>query len=219
MVSLQIELDVDMNTPENLRTCTQDFSNKQETRIYCRKQWKSFLKTPSPSRLLSSLYFYLSKRRTNSRLLLFIPIQGEELPFLPILKDLNLKFYAPRLLAKHQMEFRHYEMSKDPYASLEKGPYGLDTPSQHSPLLELPLDTEDTVLVPCLGLNSEGIRLGRGGGYYDRFAKSLEKPEKVAVLPYSLSMLSFETQAHDMKINLCITEKGVQKHPQTKPQV
>ena len=190
----------------------QALNKKSETRIYCRKQWKSFLKMPLSSCLLDSLHFYLSKRRDNSRLLLFIPIQGEELPFLPILKDLNLKFYAPRLIGKYQMEFRRYEANQEQYPPLEKGLYGLNTPSQFAPLLEWPLEAEDTVLVPCLGLNSEGIRLGRGSGYYDRFAKLLERPEKIAVLPDSLAMLGFETQTHDIKIDLCITEKGTQKY-------
>lgn len=44
--------------------------------------------------------------------------------------------------------------------------YGVCTPKSCEPL---PVDMIDLVVVPGLGFDREGYRIGRGGGFYDRF--------------------------------------------------
>ena len=67
----------------------------------------------------------------------------------------------------------------------------------------------DAVLVPCAGFDAEGKRLGRGGGYYDRYLARC--PQAAAILT------AFETQRlayvpfgeHDMSFSVLVTENGV----------
>lgn len=57
------------------------------------------------------------------------------------------------------LRFHHFSSE----AQLVSGKYGILQPSSDSPLL-----IPDILLVPLLAIDTEGYRLGYGGGYYDR---------------------------------------------------
>ena len=66
----------------------------------------------------------------------------------------------------------------------------------------------DVVLVPCVGFNGRGFRLGYGGGYFDRWLQA--HPGVTAIgLAWSGSLHDFGPQAHDMPLSLVVTEQGV----------
>jgi 5-formyltetrahydrofolate cyclo-ligase len=73
----------------------------------------------------------------------------------------------------------------------------------------------DVVLLPLVGFDACGVRLGMGGGYYDRtFAfrnrhTSWRGPRLVG-LAYSFQQLpSIAAAAHDVRMDAVVTEKGV----------
>jgi 5-formyltetrahydrofolate cyclo-ligase len=53
---------------------------------------------------------------------------------------------------------------------LQPGPFGIMQPAQRHPVVQ-----PDLVLVPLIAADSEGTRLGRGKGHYDRALVSLKK--------------------------------------------
>ncbi|WJZ17414.1 putative 5-formyltetrahydrofolate cyclo-ligase [Corynebacterium guangdongense] len=71
----------------------------------------------------------------------------------------------------------------------------------------------DLVLVPALGVNPAGVRIGKGAGYYDRALAHLytraERP-RVAVLLFDGEIRAdIPAEAHDMPVDLIITDAGI----------
>ena len=61
------------------------------------------------------------------------------------------------------------------------------------------------LLIPCLGFNSLGYRLGYGGGFYDRTLEATPRPATVGVT-YACQLVAFEGDVHDVPLDRVITE-------------
>jgi len=82
---------------------------------------------------------------------------------------------------------------------------GLRTPSHRRPI---PIEMIDMVVVPGLGFDRRGRRLGRGGGFYDRF---LSRPEFHGVtcgLGFEGQLIEeVPTAAHDVDLHMLATDR------------
>lgn len=87
------------------------------------------------------------------------------------------------------------ELVKYP-CKLQKGAYGILEPIGEAVDAHI-----DLCIVPVLAVDSEGNRLGKGKGYYDRFFDKHADCYKVAVAFKEQQLDSFETQAHDVKMD------------------
>ena len=181
---------------------------KEEARAYCRKEWDSFLKTNSPQMILEKLDSLLNELKSGARLLVSMPLK-DELDYWKLLAGRDLELYAPRTL-KNRIEFRYYEVGHPEFSRIESGHQGIPGPCAHAPLLEEPLQKEDQVILPCLGVSTGGVRLGRGGGYYDRWRERLSISRRISLVPASLSRLDFPPEEHDIHVQCAITEKGLE---------
>lgn len=63
------------------------------------------------------------------------------------------------------------------------------------------------LLVPCLGFNRDGYRLGYGGGYYDRTLARAPRPCTLGVA-YSCLQVEFGGDSHDVALDRIVTEMG-----------
>jgi 5-formyltetrahydrofolate cyclo-ligase len=68
----------------------------------------------------------------------------------------------------------------------------------------------DIILVPMVGFDSRGYRLGYGGGYYDRtLAGPTPRPLAIGV-GFELGRVdTIHPQAHDVPLDMVVTEAGV----------
>lgn len=82
------------------------------------------------------------------------------------------RIVLPVTKADGTLDLRLYE----PSLSTVKGLYDITEPSAEMPLLE-DLSQIDLAIIPGRAFTREGIRLGRGKGYYDRLLPSLECPK------------------------------------------
>ncbi len=91
-----------------------------------------------------------------------------------------------------------------PGARTTAGVFGLPVP--HDGAIVRP----DVVLMPPVGFDRMGYRLGYGGGYYDRTLAALSpQPLKIGV-GYALSRIdSIRPQPHDIPMDFVLTEDGV----------
>ncbi|AKZ65118.1 5-formyltetrahydrofolate cyclo-ligase [Herbaspirillum hiltneri N3] len=61
------------------------------------------------------------------------------------------------------------------------------------------------LLIPCLGFNAERLRLGYGGGFYDRTLAQDPRPLAIGVA-YAEALAEFAGQPHDIALDLILTD-------------
>jgi 5,10-methenyltetrahydrofolate synthetase len=62
------------------------------------------------------------------------------------------------------------------------------------------------LLVPCLGFNEHGYRLGYGGGFYDRTLGAGIRPATLGIA-YACLAAEFPADVHDVPLDLIVTEE------------
>lgn len=63
----------------------------------------------------------------------------------------------------------------------------------------------DALLIPCVGFNTQRIRLGYGGGMYDRTLALAPRPLTVGIA-YACAQTTFDAEPHDIALDAIITE-------------
>jgi 5-formyltetrahydrofolate cyclo-ligase len=67
----------------------------------------------------------------------------------------------------------------------------------------------DVLLVPLVGFDPQGFRLGYGGGYYDRtLARLAPRPLLIGVGYEQGRLATIRPQPHDIPLDIVITENG-----------
>jgi 5-formyltetrahydrofolate cyclo-ligase len=126
-------------------------------------------------------------------------------PLLEILRDAGKRVILPVLQPDNDLDWAAY----DGPASLRSAGRGLLEPD--GPLLGFDaVATADAVLVPGLAVGRDGMRLGRGGGSYDRVLGRIPVGTFVCVLLNSEEVLdSVPREDHDRPVSAVATETGI----------
>ena len=67
----------------------------------------------------------------------------------------------------------------------------------------------DAVLVPCAAFDENGTRLGRGGGYYDRYLPRCARAKAILTAFEAQRLPRVPCEAHDLRFSVLVTEDGV----------
>lgn len=87
--------------------------------------------------------------------------------------------------------------------------YGLREPIDAEPLAVTQIDL---VVTPGVGFDRQGRRLGRGGGFYDRFLRDSGVAAVTCGLAFEEQIMpSVPVQNHDIAIDMLITDAGVSR--------
>jgi 5-formyltetrahydrofolate cyclo-ligase len=71
----------------------------------------------------------------------------------------------------------------------------------------------DCLLVPLVGFDDQGYRLGYGGGYYDRTIAALPRPPLAVGIGYAFQRLpTIRPQPFDRPMDAIVTEAGIRWH-------
>lgn len=90
-------------------------------------------------------------------------------------------------------------------SELVPGKFGIPSPKSSAPLLSE--NDIDMVIVPAMTFSCNGARLGRGGGYYDRFLKDCAAFS--AGLGRERLLKDVPTEAHDIFVKCVVSEKQI----------
>jgi 5-formyltetrahydrofolate cyclo-ligase len=131
------------------------------------------------------------------------PIQGEfdPLPYLGRCLEAGAQAALPAAASPGSpLEYRPWT----PATEMQSGRWDILHPA------EGPAVTPSVLLVPLLGFDAQGHRLGYGGGFFDRTLEVL-RPRPIAVgLGFEAGRLqTLSPLAHDEPMNVIITEAGV----------
>jgi len=89
-------------------------------------------------------------------------------------------------------------------APITKGAYGIPIPQNTKRIMP------DVLIIPMLGFDKCGYRLGYGSGYYDRTLAALTpKPMTIGISFEILRLDNIHPQDHDIALDFVVTEQGV----------
>lgn len=91
-----------------------------------------------------------------------------------------------------------------PGVRMRNGVFGLPIP-QGTPVV-----TPQVLLIPSVGFDAHGYRLGHGGGYFDRTLAALApEPLKIGIAFELSRIATIRPQAHDIAMDFIVTEAGI----------
>ncbi|MCI2058764.1 MAG: 5-formyltetrahydrofolate cyclo-ligase [Oscillibacter sp.] len=91
-------------------------------------------------------------------------------------------------------------------SQLTPGSYNIPEPPAESPTVTP--DEVDFAVIPCLSCDHAGRRLGRGGGFYDRFLADY-RSGAVMVCRERLIREELPVEPHDRPVHWVVTENGL----------
>jgi 5-formyltetrahydrofolate cyclo-ligase len=90
-----------------------------------------------------------------------------------------------------------------PDAPMRVGRYNIPIPEHEHPV------QPDLLLVPCVGFDAARLRLGYGGGYYDRTLAALQPRPYVAGVAFECGRVAaLPREPHDVPLDVILTETG-----------
>ncbi|MDH4050372.1 MAG: 5-formyltetrahydrofolate cyclo-ligase [Rubrivivax sp.] len=92
-----------------------------------------------------------------------------------------------------------------PGCEMEEDAYGIPKPKGTEAF------RPQLLLVPCVGFGPGGLRLGYGGGFYDRTLAALDPRPFTAGIGYAHGFIPWlNPESHDVPMDAMLTEEGVQ---------
>ena len=121
----------------------------------------------------------------------------------------NKKLYIPIIIKeKHDLI---PSLVNDFNKELALGDLGIYQPKEEH-TREIHPNMLDMVIIPGIGFTTNGNRLGRGGGYYDRFLKKLKENCRSVALAFEIQIVEeIPLDEYDVPVDYIITEDRIIK--------
>jgi 5-formyltetrahydrofolate cyclo-ligase len=137
-----------------------------------------------------------------------LPWELDAAPLIALAASRGCRIYLPRIDRRHASRAMRFVRMAGPSRDNRLGiaePQGSE---------ELPARWLDVVFLPLVGFDRSGVRLGSGGGFYDRaFAfrqlRNVWHAPRLVGLAYAFQELaSIGAAAHDVRMDAVVTEEG-----------
>ncbi len=135
-----------------------------------------------------------------TKIAIFAPTANE--PNLFPLLDLtpSVEWYLPMIQSENEMIFSRFLNPKE----LKIGKFGILEPTT----VLLPSTALDLIICPGLAFTREGLRLGQGGGYYDRALSKIPHLKSIGVCFDFQIQESLPYEEHDLSMDQVIHASG-----------
>ena len=134
---------------------------------------------------------------------------GEETdpaPLIALLRAKGHRIALPRVVRKGEKLAFHLH---EPGAALVPGVFGLSQPGK-----DWPEAIPDVLIVPLLAFDARGMRLGYGGGFYDRTLAALRASRDILAVGFAFAGQEIPDVPHretDELLDWVVTETGARK--------
>lgn len=152
--------------------------------------------------------FGLDVFKNAKSILMYVSFRSEvdTITHLDDILELGKKLVVP-LVDSKQKSLTLYEIRSD--SELEPGYMGIPEPRVGEERI-VTLKDIDLVVIPGTGFDTEGNRLGYGGGYYDRLLSKSEKHVPIVALSFEEQMTDkIPAESHDIKMDIIITAERI----------
>lgn len=137
------------------------FRKAERARLYAARQAQAADERKAMAERISARLSEILGDVSDRTIAVYWPIRGELnlRPWMVEASGLGAQICLPVVIEKHQpVEFHRWS----PECAMTKGIWNIPVPADAVPVVP------DVVIVPLLGVDEKGYRLGNGGGYYDR---------------------------------------------------
>jgi 5-formyltetrahydrofolate cyclo-ligase len=150
--------------------------------------------------------------RAGKRIALYLPFDGEldTSALIGAAQQRGVELFVPVIADRRHRRLRFYRLE----GQTEPGVFGISVPR----LRGTPISPQwlDLIIIPLVGVDGDGRRLGMGGGFYDR-ALDFRRRRRYWEGPHLMG-LAFDSQrtqaefaeAWDVRLNSLATESGVE---------
>ncbi|MCI4411062.1 MAG: 5-formyltetrahydrofolate cyclo-ligase [Thiotrichales bacterium] len=123
-------------------------------------------------------------------------------PIISVLKHAH-RLFLPCLCADFTLAFAPWQDETEMSANV----LGIPEPTTNQ---RITIDQLDVVLVPLVGVDAQGNRLGMGAGYYDRsLGKARQRPYLIGVAHQCQQVERLPVQPWDIPLDALVTESGL----------
>jgi 5-formyltetrahydrofolate cyclo-ligase len=146
--------------------------------------------------------------KDKQQIALFLSQDGElsTEPLIHALWKMNKQVFLPKITFEKQLEFIEYLTT----TKLKNNKYNIPEPQTNNGLIKTA--TLDLILMPLTAFDTNGNRIGMGGGYYDKTLQSIpsnNNPTLVGWAHQCQKVAKITPNPWDVKMNALITEKQI----------
>lgn len=180
---------------------------KREARAWAKAR-RTELDMAAVGRGMAQALFSLPQWQSAGAVLAFVamPDEPDTAEMLRRALDDGKRLLLPRVRSKTEMDW----VEIPALCLLRPGAFSIQEPPADLPAADPAGYAAALALVPCLAASRDGVRLGRGGGYYDRFLAHY-KGRRLLVCPTAALLGDLPCEGWDVRFSPheILTEKGI----------
>jgi 5-formyltetrahydrofolate cyclo-ligase len=165
------------------------------------------------SHLASAAIARLPAFKSGARVAVYLPFDREPNPaaLLVAARRRRVRIFVPVVASVRHRRLRFLPLT----GRTRRGVFGISVPHESAPRYAVAPRWFDLIVVPLVGIDDRGRRLGMGGGFYDRalgFRRTRRHwrgPQLVGLAFQCQRADSVFAEAHDVRLDAVATERGV----------